>query len=110
MTEITVDFTKKVRTMKPVHAIGQPPMFQLDGRLMHYLSEAGIPYSRLHDVQGVMGANLYVDIPNIFRDFDADENLPSSYAFAFTDELIRQILEQNVQPIFRLGVTIENYP
>ena len=108
--KIKVDFSKVVGDMRPMHAIDQPPMFQLNGRLMHYLSEAGMPYSRLHDVQGVMGSNLYVDIPNIFRDFDADENLPSSYSFAFTDELIRQIIEQNVQPIFRLGVTIENYP
>ena len=60
-----------------MHGIGQPPRFQLNGDLMHYLFEAGIPYSRLYDVQGVTGSNLHVDVPNIFRDFDADEPLPS---------------------------------
>jgi len=38
--------------VKPVNGVGQPPMI---GKLsswdmLHYLSEAGIPYSRLHDV------------------------------------------------------------
>ena len=37
-----------------------------------YMTEAGIPYSRLHDVGGWMGGGLYVDIPNLFRDFDAE--------------------------------------
>ena len=47
-----------------------------DWSMMHYLKEAGIPYSRLHDVGGWLGGGLYVDIPNLFPDFDADENDP----------------------------------
>jgi len=107
--KIKVDFDKVVGVMKPMHGVGQPPMFQLNGSMLHYLTEAGIPYSRLHDVQGVMGANLYVDIPNLFRDFDADENDPASYDFAFTDSFLSQLIEHKVEPFYRLGVTIENY-
>lgn len=57
---------------------------------------------------GHYGKNVYVDIPNIFRDFDADENDPDSYDFAFTDALILDLDKAKVKPIYRLGVSIEN--
>ena len=37
------------------------------------------------DVAGAYGGGVFVDIPNIFRDFDADENDPASYDFYYTD-------------------------
>ena len=77
--------------------------------MFRYLKEAGIPFSRLHDVGGMFGRNVFVDIPNIFRDFDADETDPASYDFAFTDLLINALVENGVEPFYRLGVTIENY-
>ena len=49
-----------------------------------------------------------MDIPNIFRNFDADENDPASYDFDFTDELLKHLVEADVEPYFRLGITIEN--
>lgn len=55
-----------------------------------------------------MGGGLYVDIPNLFRDFDADENDPNSYDFAFTDKIIEGLVKAGCEPYFRLGVTIEN--
>ena len=75
-----------------MHAVGQPPMGIGDdgvhGGMMRYLKEANIPYCRMHDVgEGFFGENLYVDVPNLFRDFDADENDPAAYDFAFTDNL-----------------------
>lgn len=105
---ISADFTKKGARIKPMHGIGQPPMTGLSNSLFHYLKEAGIPFSRLHDVGGWMGGGLYVDIPNIFRDFSADENDPNSYDFAFTDKILEGLAENGCQPYFRLGVTIEN--
>ena len=77
-------------------------------RMFHYLTEAGIPYSRLHDVGGGFGDGKYVDVPNIFRNFDADENDPANYDFTFTDLLLNQLVKANVEPYYRLGVTIEN--
>lgn len=110
--ELFVDFSKSIGTIKPMHAVGQPPFTggfcKLDFSPMQILKDANIPFSRLHDVGGAFGSNRYVDIPNIFRDFDADENNPDSYDFAFTDELIKALVEYNVVPYFRLGVTIEN--
>ena len=107
--KITVDASRTVGRIKPMHAVGQPPIQGwADFSLFHYLKEAHIPFSRLHDTGGPFGKNLYVDIPNLFRDFDADENDPASYDFAFTDLLFAALAENKVEPFVRLGVTIEN--
>jgi len=50
---VNVDFGYTIRPMKPEHGIGQSPMLGINVKKMfHYLTEAGIPYSRLHDVGG----------------------------------------------------------
>ena len=106
--KIIVDFDKIKGKIKPMHGVGQPPMIRLDFSMFEYLKEAKIPYSRLHDVAGPYGGYRFVDIPNLFRDFDADPFDPESYDFAFTDLLITALIENGVEPFFRLGVTIEN--
>ena len=104
-----INFDKTVGIIKPVNGVGQPPIYSYTNTsLFHYLKEAGVPYSRLHDVGGAYGMNIYVDIPNVFRDFDADENDPASYDFTFTDYLIKGLVDNGVEPYYRLGVTIEN--
>ena len=108
MATIKVDLSKKVKDMKIMHAGGQPPVIGASFSHFHYLTEAGIPYSRLHDVGGPYGGGKYVDIPNIFRDFDADVDDPASYDFTFTDALITALKENNIEPYYRLGITIEN--
>ena len=106
------DFTKTAGKIKPMHAVGQPPADICDDgiehSMFHYLTEANIPYCRMHDTGGSYGANVFVDVPNLFRDFDADENDPASYDFAFTDALFEKMVEAKLEPYFRLGVTIEN--
>ena len=48
---LKIDLSHKIKPMKPMHGGGQPP---LGGKglteFFHYVTEAGIPYSRLHDV------------------------------------------------------------
>ena len=109
---IQIDFNKRVGVIKPMHAVGQPPFsggfLSFDFSYIERLTKANIPYSRLHDVGGAFGSNRFVDIPNIFRDFDADENDSTSYDFAFTDVLLEAMYKYGLTPIFRLGVTIEN--
>ena len=106
--KINVDFNKMVGKIKPMHGVGQPPFVGADFSMFKYLKDAGVPYSRLHDVGGVYGGGRWVDIPNLFRDFFADENDENSYDFTFTDLLITALVENGVEPFFRLGVTIEN--
>lgn len=109
MAKIKLNLSEALGAMKPMHAGGQPPVISTcKDTYFHYLTEAGIPYSRLHDVGGAFGCGKYVDIHNIFRNFDADENDPESYDFAFTDVLLEQLHKAGVEPYFRLGETIEN--
>ena len=108
--KICVDPSTLLGPVKPVNGVGQPPIVgTVQYPMFRYLKEAGIPFSRLHDVGGMFGRNVFVDIPNVFRDFDADETDPANYDFAFTDLLINGLVENGVEPFYRLGVTIENY-
>ena len=108
-TNIKVDFQKTLGKIKPMHGVGQPPFAGINFSYFQYLKDAHIPYARLHDVAGPYGGNVYVDVPNIFRDFDADENDPESYDFAFTDLLLKNLHEYGCAPVYRLGITIECY-
>ncbi len=106
--KVTANFSHITGKIKPMHGVGQPPFIGLNFSLFHYLTEANIPVVRLHDVGGAYGGFRFVDIPNIFRDFSADETLPESYDFAFTDKLMEALEKTGCEPFFRLGVTIEN--
>ncbi len=108
--KLSVNFEKALGNIKPMHAVGQPPFYGMYFEKFKYLTAANIPYSRLHDTGGAYGRSVFVDIPNLFRDFDADENDEVSYDFAFTDVLLSELMKAGVKPYFRLGVTIENYP
>ncbi len=112
MITVKVDSTKQVKPIRPMHAGGQPPFAggfrKFDFSHMRHLKYANMPYARLHDVNGAFGGNRFVDIPNIFRDFDADETDPANYDFVFTDQLIAAMYDYGIKPIYRLGVTIEN--
>ena len=108
---LAIDPSRILGPVKPVNGVGQPPFFGVGGfPMFHFLKEAGIPFSRLHDVGGMYGRNIFVDIPNVFRDFDADETDPANYDFTFTDLLLNALVENGVEPFYRLGVSIENYP
>ena len=68
MATIKIDPKQTVKRIKPMHAGGQPPVnAQATDVYFHYLTEAGIPYSRLHDVGGAFGGGKFVDIPCIFQ-------------------------------------------
>ena len=92
--------------MKPLHGVNNSPAALR--KPVQTFTDAGIPYMRTHDTMGAFGGTHYVDVPNIFRDFDADENDPESYDFAFTDAYIGNIIKSGTQIFYRLGVTIEN--
>ena len=49
--EVSVDLDARKGSVKPVNGVGQPPLLGWDNMSMfHCLKDAGIPYSRLHDV------------------------------------------------------------
>ncbi|MBQ7913806.1 MAG: hypothetical protein IJ308_08775 [Clostridia bacterium] len=108
MSKITVDTGKTIGKIRPMHAVNNGPVAGAGRGKFEFLKEAGIPYARTHDTGGQYGASVYVDIENIFRNFDADVNDPASYDFAFTDWLFERYEENGTKPFYRLGCTIEN--
>ena len=82
MATIKINVNENIKPIKPMHAVGQPPFWggsgKFDFSIMQHLTNANIPYSRLHDVGSPFGGNRFVDICNIFRDFNADVNDPAS--------------------------------
>ena len=104
---VTVDFSRKRKEkIKPLHGVNNSPLSLYQPPLG--FEEAGIPFCRLHDTAGAYGGAHYVDIPNVFPDFEADPKKPESYDFAFTDAYLKQIRAAGTQIFYRLGVTIEN--
>lgn len=107
---VKLDFDTVTGPVKPVNSVGQAPIQGLLGfDFFHYLKEANVKYSRTHDVAGEFSSGVFVDIPNIFRNFDADENDPASYDFTFTDKYLQALVDAGMEPYYRLGVSIENY-
>ncbi|MBQ8356915.1 MAG: hypothetical protein IJX39_03805 [Clostridia bacterium] len=111
-TNIKVNFEKKTgKRIQPLHGFNSGPMtkvFTYDARPLFV--EGGFPYVRLHDSEYPYGSGEFIDIPCIFKNFDADENDPASYNFGNTDEYIRQCLNVGSKIIYRLGVSIEHSP
>ena len=105
---VTADFSRKTRErIKPLHGVNNSPLSL--GSPPPGFREAGIPFCRLHDTAGAYGGAHYVDIPNVFPDFDADPAKPESYDFAFTDAYLTQLHAAGTEIFYRLGVTIENH-
>ncbi len=109
---VTVDFAKQTgKRVQALHGFNSGPMtkvFTYDARPLFV--EGGFPYVRLHDAEYPFGSGEFIDIPCIFKNFDADENDPASYNFGNTDEYIRQCLNVGSKIIYRLGVSIEHSP
>lgn len=108
MNKIVINKTQRVGKIRPMHAVNNGPVSSAGAGRFEYLKEAGIPYARLHDTGGVFGASVYVDIDNVFRDFNADPSEANNYDFAFTDWLLEQLTANGTTPFYRLGTTIEN--
>ena len=108
---IKADFSSSKGPMRPVHGVNNGPQtddFMMDATEL--FREIGIPYSRLHDTEGSYGCGEFVDIPAVFKCFDADPSDPKSYNFFLTDQYVRAILDAGTKVIYRLGVSIENGP
>ena len=109
MNSVNIDFTNAIRPVKELHGVNNCPIRPNGSEACQTeLKNIGTPYCRLHDTGGAWGLGHYVDIPNVFPNFDADESDPASYDFAFTDALLEGLWLSGVKPFYRLGVTIEN--
>ena len=112
MPTIRVNFQNQTgRRIRPLHGVNSGPLtkvFTYDARPL--FREGGFPFARLHDVEYPYGSGEFVDIPCIFRDFNADETREENYNFGLTDEYLKACVEVGCEPLFRLGVSIEHAP
>jgi len=105
---LKINFSKVIGNIKPLHGVNNAPYsFKNQEFVKTAFTDAGIPFSRLHDTEGSFGGAHFVDIPNVFPDFDKDPENPENYDFHLTDEFIKAITDAGTQIVFRLGVTIE---
>ena len=112
MTTLKIDFAKPAGNIKPMNAVNNGPVggkIRNNGNFKLF-EEAEIPYARNHDASfcAEYGGEFSVDVHNIFRNFDADENDPSSYMFTATDEYIRITADAGTETFYRLGSKIEH--
>lgn len=112
MTTLKIDLTKTGGSIKPMNAVNNGPVggeTRNNGNFSLYKA-AEIPFARNHDASfcAEYGGEFTVDIHNIFRNFDADENDPGSYIFTVTDEYIKQTAEAGTETFYRLGSKIEH--
>ncbi len=112
MTNITVDLKNTKGPIKPMNAVNNGPVgggVRKNGNFLDYQA-LEIPYARNHDAAAFLGYGgpHTVDIHNIFKNFDADENDPASYIFEPTDEYIKNTLDAGTETFYRLGATIEH--
>ncbi|MBE6966460.1 MAG: hypothetical protein E7441_10575 [Ruminococcaceae bacterium] len=114
MSNITIDFSKKVGKIKPMHAVNNGPtrpskLFPENSNFDAYKA-ANIPYARNHDAAfcSNYGGEHTVDINAIFWDFEKDPYDPASYDFACTDEYIERTLSAGTKIYYRLGNKIDH--
>ncbi len=116
MTNVTVDISKKIGKMKPMHSTNNGPVYKFaaDQRVtnLEAFQRAGIPYARNHDAafNATYGGEHIVDVNFIFTNFDADPYDPASYDFVLTDEYLRVIELSGAKVFYRLGSKIEHWP
>ena len=113
MQKITVDFSNTQGKIKPMNAVNNGPAGSaVRGQRGNFdaYAAARIPYARNHDASfySGYGGEHTVDVHRIFRDFDADENLPENYIFGPTDAYTENTFAAGTKIFYRLGASIEH--
>ena len=114
MDRITVDFSKEMGNVKPMHSVNNGPVYKFakDQRITNidHFRAAGIPYARNHDASflSTYGGEHTVDVNMIFTDWSRDAEDPEAYDFVLTDEYLRVIEAGGSKVFYRLGQTIEH--
>ena len=111
MKKVVISTDKSTGRIKPLHGVGGGPVTNIfTGDATKYFREAGIPFSRTHDIEYPFGAGEFVDIHCVFPDFRQDENDPSNYNFVMTDAYLQSIANAGTEVFYRLGSSIEHQP
>ena len=106
---VTVDFSAACGKVKAMNCVNNGPFGS--GRKNDALyAAAHFPFARNHDAafEASYGLEYTVDVVNVFRNFDADENDPASYDFRATDVYIARTFAAGTTTYYRLGNKIEH--
>ena len=102
--KLAVDFTKPVRPIGRQNGTNNGPLMTFSDRTAEF-REMGVELVRFHETHTFN--TKCIELPFIFRDFDADENDENNYYFAETDAVIRAALDAGCEVIYRLGMGTE---
>ncbi len=99
---------ESVGPVKWLHGVNNGPVtFGGFMDVSEYYEQASIPSVRIHDPNWPHPREI--DVPQIFRNWDADPAEPSSYEFRPTDAYLENIKATGVgQIVYRLGTSIEH--
>jgi hypothetical protein len=107
MKRILVDLDKTAGVIKALHGVGNGPLHMCTmWDFSDYYRELAIPHVRLHDQD--WPNSRVIDVPQIFKDEDADPDDPANYDFERSDVYIRAIVNVGAKIVWRLGVNIEH--
>ena len=109
MQTINIDLKNTGGSIKPMNAVNNGPAGSkvrgIKGNFDAYAA-ANIPFARNHDAS--FRDEHIVDVHRIFKNFDADENDPTSYVFGPTDNVVSSTFEAGTKVFYRLGASIEH--
>ena len=96
--------------VKPVNGVNGAP-HRARTPAYAFWKNLDIPFGRTHDFGLIpsYGGTRSVDVASIFRDFDADENVPGNYDFANTDMVLKRMRDAGTEPFYRLGAEYEGW-
>lgn len=101
---LTADFSKIVRPIGKLNGMNNGPLHTYSDRSEEY-KDMGVEFVRFHETHSPN--SKCVEIPLIFRNFDADENDPANYFFGETDAVIKAAVDQGIEIMYRLGMGTE---
>ena len=102
--KVQIDFSKRIKKMAKLNGMNNGPLTAFFDHTEDY-REMGVDHVRFHETHSYN--TKCVEIPFIFRDFDADETDPKNYYFKETDAVIRAAVDAGIQIVYRLGMGTE---
>ncbi len=103
----SIDFEKKIRPIGKLNGTNNGPIHTYTDNTEQY-KDMGVEFVRFHETHSPN--TKCVEIPFIFRDFDADENDPANYYFGETDAVIKGAVDAGIEIMYRLGMGTEGQP
>lgn len=104
MIKLNVDFSKEIRPIGKLNGVNNGPLLTCMDASKEF-KWMGVDFVRLHETHSPN--TKCVEIPFIFRDYNADENDPDNYYFGETDVVIKGAVDNGIEIMYRLGMGTE---